>query len=327
LEQDQTEQTEARGFTHLYFLCFPLLEWQGGAEMDLGQGRWRLEKNQLERVDTARGALLRLSLNKHMPRSFTSHIVVVFALCALVSAAFAPRLHAIERRFTYTYETTPSPRGHVELENWVTWKHTDAPGANDADLFQFRHELEFGVTDRFQIGLYVFDWRYDEHEREDHSAEWEHSGVELIYNLSNPTTDFIGSALYLEALVGERSFELEGKLLLQKNFGPITAAYNLVLEAEWEGDQFGNFDEREGEFAQVLGVSYDITKSFSVGAEILHEIPIPDWREAEDSVVWAGPNASIRFGRAFATVTALFQVTEVDGEPDAQVRLITGFDF
>jgi hypothetical protein len=255
------------------------------------------------------------------------YTAAVFCALACLTLAPVPRSEAIERRFTYTYETTTSPRGHVELENWVTWKHTDARGANDADLFQFRHELEFGVTDRLQVGLYVFDWRYDEHDREDHSAEWEHSGVELIYNLSNPTTDFVGSALYLEALVGERSFELEGKLLLQKNFGPIIAAYNLVLEAEWEGEQFGSFEEREGEFAQVLGVSYDVNKSFSVGAEMLHEIPIPDWRDAEDSVVWAGPNASVRFGRGFATVTALLQVTNVDGEPDAQIRLITGFDF
>jgi hypothetical protein len=262
-----------------------------------------------------------------MHRFSPSYAVVFLALASLFTTGFGPRLHAIERRFTYTYETTTSPRGHVELENWVTWKHADAKGANNSDLFAFRHELEFGVTDRFQIGLYVFDWRYDEHDREDHSAEWEHSGVELIYNLSHPTADFLGSALYFEALVGERSFELEGKLLLQKNFGPFTAAYNVVLEAEWEGEKFGNFDERNGELAQVLGVSYDVNKSFSVGAEVLHEIPLPDWSEAKDSVVWAGPNASIRFGRAFATVTALVQLTDVDGEPDAQVRLITGFDF
>jgi len=261
-----------------------------------------------------------------MRHSVYTRITLVAGLLA-AAAATTPTSQATERRFTFTYETTTTPRGHVELENWVTWKHSDQHGANDSDLFQFRHELEFGVTDRFQIGLYLFDWRYDEHDREGHSAEWEHSGVELIYNLSNPTTDFIGSALYLETLVGERSLELEGKLLLQKNFGPISVAYNLVLEAEWEGEEFGKFDEREGEFSQVFGVSYDINKSFFVGAEVLHEIPIPDWKEAEDSVVWAGPNVSIRFGRVFATVTALFQLTDVDGEPNAQVRLITGFDF
>ncbi len=149
----------------------------------------------------------------------------------------------------------------------------------------------------------------------------------LIYSFTNPTTDFLGSALYFEAVAGEHSLELEGKLLLQKNFGPFRVAYNAILEAGWEGEKFGHFDERDGEFAQTLGVSYDINKNFSVGAEVLHEIPLPEWRDAADSNVFVGPNASVRFGRVFATATALFQVTNIEGEPDAQVRLITGFAF
>jgi hypothetical protein len=44
-------------------------------------------------------------------------------------------------------------------------------------------------------------------------------------------------------------------------------------------------------------------------------------------VLFAGPNASLRFGRGFATVTALLQITDLEGEPDVQVRLITGFHF
>jgi hypothetical protein len=256
----------------------------------------------------------------------TRRILPSLLVTALLLGLPAPA-SAIERRFAFTYESTTSPKGHVELENWVTWKHHDRTGPNDADLFQFRHELEFGVTDRFQVGLYLFDWRYDEHDTSGHKAEWEHSGIELIYNLTNPTTDFLGSALYFEALVGESALELEGKLLLQKNFGPLTVAYNAILEAEWEGEKFGEFDEREGEFAQALGVSYDVNKTFSVGAELLHEIALPDWAEAEDSVVYAGPNAAVRFGRGFFVVAALFQLTDVESEPDAQVRLITGFHF
>lgn len=234
---------------------------------------------------------------------------------------------AIERRFTYTYETTTAPKGTVELENWVTWKHIGNPGSAHTDLFQFRHELEFGLTDRLQLGLYLFDWQYNRRDDEGHKARWQHSGAELIYSLTNPTTDFIGSALYGEILVGEDSLELEGKLMLQKNFGPLRVAYNAIIEAEWEGDKFGSFEERNGEFAQTLGVSYDISKNFSVGAESLHEIEFPNWDKAGDSIVFAGPNASVRFGRGFVTATALFQVTNIEGEPDAQVRIITGFDF
>ena len=209
----------------------------------------------------------------------------------------------------------------------MTWKHTNNRGAEDTGVFEFRHELEFGVTDRLQLGLYLSDWQYDSHDEEGRKARWQHAGVEMIYSLTNPTTDFLGSALYGEVLVGENSLELEGKLLLQKNFGAFRIAYNAILEAGWEGDRFGSFAERRGEFAQTVGVSYDITKRFSAGAEVLHEIDIPNWDKAEDSIVFAGPNASVRFGRVFVTATALFQVTNIEGEPDAQVRLITGFDF
>ncbi|MEO8354010.1 MAG: hypothetical protein ABI680_19960, partial [Chthoniobacteraceae bacterium] len=150
---------------------------------------------------------------------------------------------------------------------------------------------------------------------------------DIVRGYDSASFGFASRNFYAEVLAGEDSFEAEGKLLLQKNFGPLRIAYNLILEAEWEGKKFGNFDERNGEFAQTLGISYDLNRNFSVGAEVLHEIPLPDWSEAADSNVFIGPNASVRFGRVFVTATALFQVTNVEAEPDAQVRLITGFDF
>jgi hypothetical protein len=249
-----------------------------------------------------------------------------FFLLAAATLGTALSASASERRFAFTYEATTAPKGAVELENWVTWRHTDAGDGDDSDVFRFRHELEFGVTDRLQVGLYLLDWQYDD-KAVDKKSEWLGSGVEVIYNLTNPTTDFIGSALYGEVLVGHDSLKVEGKLLLQKDFGALRIAYNATIEAEWEGEEFGNFSEENGEFAQTLGVSYDVSKSFSVGAEVLHEIELPDWAQANDSVVYAGPNASVRAGRFFATATALFQLTDVDGEPDTQVRLITGLHF
>ena len=65
----------------------------------------------------------------------------------------------------------------------------------------------------------------------------------------------IGSALYGEAKLGDQLFKLEGKLLLQKNFGPIVLAYNAGIEAEWEGAEWGQFDEESGEFMESFGIS------------------------------------------------------------------------
>ena len=248
-----------------------------------------------------------------------------FLALAGVLAVLSSSASASDRRFSYTYETTTAPKGTVELENRVTWKHTGVSKGSDEDVFQFRHEVEIGLTDHIQLGLYLFDWQYNRQDSDGHKARYQHSGAELIWNLSNPTTDFLGSAVYGEVLIGEKSVELEGKLLLQKNFGALTVAYNAALEAEWEGEDL--HDEINGEFAQSLGVSYDLNKKFSVGAEVLHEIGIPNWKKAADSVLWVGPNASLRYGRVYLTLTALFQMTDVEGEADAQIRLITGFHF
>ena len=246
----------------------------------------------------------------------------LLAVTALL-ASLTPIAQASERRFVYSYETLTAPKGSIEIENWVTWKNTSVHGGRDLNSFQFRHELEYAITDRLQVGFYLFDWEYDRNASHD-KARWEHSGVEFIYNLTNPSTDWLGSALYFEALLGEHEVEIEGKLLLEKRFANLRIAYNAILEAAFDKR---DSSQNSGEFGQTLGVSYDLTKRFSLGAEALHEIELPRWDSRGDSVVYAGPNASWRFGRGYATLAALFQITSVNEEPDRQIRLITGFDF
>lgn len=250
------------------------------------------------------------------------HSLASSVLAAGLFHAVATSSHAGQRLFTYTYEATTAPKGSIEIENWVTWKHS--PNGGRVDEFDFRHELEFGLTDHLQIGFYLANWNYTDGPGED-EARYENSGVELIWNLSNPTTDFLGSAVYLEVNAGNRSLEIEGKLLLQKNFGPVVVAYNAVLEAKWAGRHLS--EETGGEIQQTLGASVELYKRFTAGAELLHEIDLPDWRRAEPSVLWMGPNASFRAGNFYTTVTGLFRVTSNEDEPSVQTRLIFGFTF
>lgn len=228
-----------------------------------------------------------------------------------------------QRKFAYTYETTTASKGAIEIENWVTWKRGRSDGKS-TNRFDFRHEVEIGVTDRLQLGFYLADWTYNDSDEQKH-LRYTHSAIEALYSISNPTTDFIGSAVYLEVAAAKSLLEIEGKLLLQKNFGPLIVAYNAIIEGEWEGVHLS--DERKGEFAQTLGVSYALNHHFSIGAELLHEIELPDWESAEDSIVFAGPNVSVQSGRFFATAACLFQLTDIAGEPDVQTRLILGFSF
>jgi hypothetical protein len=239
--------------------------------------------------------------------------VAVFALCSSVSS------FGYERRFTQSYETTTMPKGAWEFEPWFTYKHY-----SDKELFEFRYEVEYGVSDRFQLAAYLSDWSLTDLDQGGSEAVWHTAGLEGIYSLTNPNTDWLGSALYGEVLIGPEKFVLEGKLLLQKNFGPLAIVYNAVVEAEWEGS---DYDQQVGVWENTFGLSYQMSPRFAMGVEATHAVEFEDWAGAGDHVVFAGPNVSYRSKGFYATLAGLVQATDVDGEPEAQVRLLLGFSF
>jgi len=223
------------------------------------------------------------------------------------------------RRFTFLYEANTSAQGSLELENWVTWQRATGPGR--FDQVDFRHELEYGVTDKFQASIYLADWRY-QNDREHSVFAYSDTAIQLIYNLTNPVVDPVGLSIYGELRAGDRLLELESKLIAQKNFGPLILAYNATLESVWEGHDLA---EQEGEFSQAVGASYEISPRISVGLELLDEFVFPEWHDEEKiRNLFVGPNVSYRRGNWFVTITALAQATDTEGEPDFQVRTIFG---
>jgi hypothetical protein len=226
------------------------------------------------------------------------------------------------RHFGYVYEAVTSAPGSLDVENSVTWSDTSNP--KRVDEVDFRHEFEFGITENFQASLYVADWFY--------AADQKHSGftysdsaLELIYSLTNPVIDPIGLAMYEEIRAGDQVFELESKLIAQKNIGPLILAYNVTLEAEWEGT---GLQDREGELQQALGASYEISQRLSVGMEMLDEFVFPQWHDNERvRNFFIGPNVCFRHQNWFLTVTGLAQATNTPDEADFQLRTIFGIGF
>jgi hypothetical protein len=237
-------------------------------------------------------------------------------LCAICAVLLPSICFAGARHFTFLYEAPTAAPGSFEIENYATTRFTN--GFTEA---VFRNELEIGITEHFQASIYFANWNYTRRGA-DRGVHYESTSVEVIHNLTNPVTDPIGISLYQEISAGRRVFESESKLILQKNFGPLILAYNFTLEAAWEGEGLG---ERNGELQNIFGASYELTPRVSVGAEMLHEIILPDWRSSEtENNFFVGPNISYRGDRWFATITALAQTTHTEGEADYQVRLIFG---
>lgn len=245
-----------------------------------------------------------------------STVATVFLAAWPTTAALAGVRH-----FTFLYEAPTSPPGSAELENTVTWAHGTTVNRNSVFM---REEVEIGITDQFQLGIYPLDWNHHEDSNQT-GFGYDGGALELIYNLTNPVIDPVGISVYQEIAGGRRRFESESKLIAQKNFGRWILEYNATLEAEWQDRHLA---QKEGQFQQALGASYEISPPLSVGLEFLHEFVFEDWNDNEKiRNAFIGPNVCYRRNEWFVTVTALAQATDTKGEPDLQLRTIFGVGF
>jgi hypothetical protein len=251
-----------------------------------------------------------------------------FLIAALVLAS-APAT-AGESPFGYIYTTDTHPRGTLELEQWATFRRGKLHG--DYLLGQYRTELEYGVTDRFQASLYWNAYSVNANANDangetsgpyvpediDRSSRYRrgltHDGwsAEFIHRLLSPYTDAIGLALYLEPTVGKFKKELEGKIILQKNLldDLVVIGYNLTVAPEWEkkAGEVENITELE----HMLGVSYRFAPRWSAALELRNHNEYSshslNGRHQEHSAWFLGPTLHYASNSWWVTATWLPQM-------------------
>jgi hypothetical protein len=246
---------------------------------------------------------------------------------------------ADERKFTYSYEAKTLPSGVLEFEQWITFR-TDK-GEGDFLRIDLREEFEYGVTDRLTTALYLNLEYLDtdgvpgigdekEFEFEGVSSEWK-------YRLTDATSP-VGLLAYGEVGVGEDEFELEAKVVASRDFGPLTVAYNLALEVEWEKEEEPTGEkewERESQIAHSFGVSCRIGSGVNVGLEgVARQNFEGSFAETENHSYFVGPNLHVATPGWWATLTVLKQVDikensglVLDDQEKYEVRLIFGIHF
>lgn len=253
-----------------------------------------------------------------------SRFVRTACTCALAAVVLAGTpARADSRRFAWTYDSGTMPRGVAEYEQWFTWRTARDSDAK-YDRLELRQEVEYGLTDRLQVALYLADWRYT---RTSGGSDTELRGTaaEVTWNLSDPVRTPLGVALYGEVQFDSRRFAAEGKLLLEKQAGAWVFAYNAVVESEWEGQDWG---ENNGELQQLLAASRAASPRLSLGAEFLHEVGVANWERTGDSVFCGGPCANLLVGRGWwLTAAPLWQLSDLADEPNLRLRLLAGVTF
>ena len=241
------------------------------------------------------------------------------ALLILVGTSVAS---ASSRTTPWLYDTRTMTAGEVEYEQWTTWK-TDKGSDSQYEEVRFRHEIEWGVTDQFQMAIYFADWRYKK-TSEQTKTYFHDVAVEAILQLQAPNPDDVGIALYGEIKYGDDFVELEGKLLFEMELDQVNLLYNFTLEAEWEGD---SLDEDKGVVENAFAITYQPDPTITYGVQALWEIEFPSWKEQGEDVVYVGPSIAWQSAGWWVSISPMFQVTNVQSEPDLQIRLLFGIDF
>jgi opacity protein-like surface antigen len=289
-----------------------------------------------------------------MIHPFTRRISLLAALaCGIALFAFASSLaHADEHLFGWVRGAETLPGGHFDGYQFITLRTGKAAG--DYFGWDFSTEVEYGITDKFQVGLSVEQHYFDikgVEELEDQSR-YRFGGIELSakYRVFSPFKDKIGVALRLEASylafddvagIGQEEIDIQPEILLHKNFFDDTLIFhvNAGVKLAW-----GKKPAEEYDYELTLlggaGVAYRFAPNWFVGVEghWRSEYPEFDLGFHEHTAVFVGPSLHYGAQRWWATASYGYQVygKGID-EPDNgktfaeearnEFRLKVGFNF
>lgn len=265
----------------------------------------------------------------------------------LVSGLALTSARADERRFTYTYEPEVLPKGAMEFEQWVTLRTQRTKGGGvqqgNYNQWEIREELEYGVTDRYSVSLYL---NGQARSFKDFSAapvastsKTEFTGVSLEnrYMVLNPANHAVGLTLYFEPRFSGDEAELEQKIIIGQRHGDWKWAFNLSHAIEWKNE----LHDKEGELEATFGITRDLNKHWSLGLEFRNHNELPDYRRWENTAFFLGPVVNYRQEKWWATMTILPQIygrnflgnpdnsrnLDLAGHERLNIRLIVGISF
>jgi hypothetical protein len=282
----------------------------------------------------------------------TSPLTRFATLATALALPLAATSHADEHLFGWVRGAETLPQGHFDAYQFITLRTGKAQG--DYYGWDFNTEVEYGVSDKLQIGLAVEQHFFDiEGVQElDSQSRYQFGGVELSakYRVLSPFKDKIGLALRLEvaylpfddvAGIEQEEWDIQPEIILHKNFldDTLITHVNLGAKMAWGKKPAEEYDY-ELTFFGGAGISYRFARNWFIGVEghWRSEFPEADLGFHEHTVVFAGPSLHYGAQRWWATASYGYQIygQGVD-EPDHgktfaeearnEFRLKVGFNF
>ena len=238
-------------------------------------------------------------------------------LIALVAATASANPRALP--FTYTTDTLPA--GNVEIEQFadlIPLVAQDAQtGKNTSYLAsQFQTEIEIGLQDRLELGLYfTFQPSISTDVLRNTAAMPEGNGLKqrIRYIFADLGQWPVDVGVYGEITENQSEIEFEGKILLQRRFDRLRIAANLVSEYE-----FYFSHQQDIVLNPSAGATYEVTPKLSLGidsflrGEYPQNPPPPARTFGLGPEYYIGPAVMLGFGKLWWSVGAYARVTDID---------------
>ncbi len=249
------------------------------------------------------------------------------ALAAAFGGAFGLASSGVARAtphplpFSYPHVTLPA--GHLELEQYVdvvpSRAERELAGGTESVptlRFEMQSEIELGITDSLELGWY---FAYQQ------AASADEPGLtldgikqRLRYRFADAGEWPVNVGAYVEVAELYDEIELEEKVLLSKQLGPVTVVTNLWVEQEYK------LAEKRWEYLYnpTLGASFEASPRVSPGIEywVHGNFESEEAGEEEGAHHYLGPTLLLQTGEYFLSLGAYARLDDfgkaaVAGDP------------
>lgn len=244
--------------------------------------RWYQRKDPHDSIRSANCRAELLAVSTYFEYNFQNQMRILFSVVTIL--VLSSSAHADRRSFTRTYEYTTTPEGQTELEIYSTQSRNRFTDASPRS-FELQLEIEHGITDRFDLGLYhVFKQVSSDDPATAQSLQFSDLLLEARYRFAERGELPVDIVAYAELgkEFGAGVYEAETKAILARDFDRVVVAANLIAEVEFGPD----VAETELELGWSVGAALEVSPSWRFGAESYGSF---EAEEPGEVAAYAGP--------------------------------------
>lgn len=249
-------------------------------------------------------------------------IKLLALLCAFL--LITTQVFAHERKYVWTEIYQTLPKNGREIELWTTLKVPNGNRTN-VNTLQYQGELEYGATNHLTLAAYQRWETANRHGVDDNgipkkdSTNYQGFKFEGKYRIGEKGKYWVDPLLYLEWSTEPREHpnenEIEGKIVLSKDFDKFNFSYNQIMESK-----LGRGGRTEHNYA--VGAGYETFEELRLGGEMTGNYWHPSDHKNEMAL---GPTVAYSGKYFWMTIGAAFAVNK--HTDDVQARVIVGIPF